>query len=105
MEFQDGPWRWHTLVRVCRSWRHIVFASPRRLDLQLLCTVGTPVRKYLDCWPPTFPIVINYMFLRWPLPSSEDEDSIVAALENPDRVCSIELVATSPLVEKVSGVM
>ncbi|KAH9169742.1 hypothetical protein EDB89DRAFT_1388057 [Lactarius sanguifluus] len=104
-EFPDRPWRWHTLVHVCRSWRHIVFASPRHLDLQLLCTVGTPVRKYLDCWPPTLPIVISYEF-RWnSLPSSEDEDNILTALENPDRVCSIELVGPSSFLEKVSGVM
>ena len=27
---------WQTLVRVCRRWRCIVFASPRRLDHQTL---------------------------------------------------------------------
>ncbi|KAH9168539.1 hypothetical protein EDB89DRAFT_2245129 [Lactarius sanguifluus] len=104
-EFPDRPWKWHTLVHVCRSWRHIVFASPRHLDLQLLCTVGTPVRKYLDCWPPTLPIVISYKFLWHSPPSSEDEDNILTALENPDRVCSIELAAPRSFLEKVSGVM
>ena len=29
---------WQTLVHVCRRWRSIVFGSPRRLDLQLVCT-------------------------------------------------------------------
>jgi len=29
---------WQTLVHVCRRWRCIVFASPRRLDLKLYCT-------------------------------------------------------------------
>ena len=52
-------WIWQTLVQVCQRWRQIVFASPRRLDLQLLCTNGTPVRENLDCWPP-FPIVLHY---------------------------------------------
>ncbi|KAH9968522.1 hypothetical protein BGW80DRAFT_1337992, partial [Lactifluus volemus] len=38
-----GPWKWHRLVHVCRRWRHIIFDSPRSLDLQLFCTYGTPV--------------------------------------------------------------
>ena len=29
---------WQTLVHVCRRWRCVVFASPRRLDLKLHCT-------------------------------------------------------------------
>lgn len=36
---------WHTLVHVCRKWRIIVFGSPRRLDLRLLCTASTPVSE------------------------------------------------------------
>ena len=36
---------WHTLVHVCRHWRNIVFVSPLRLNLQLLCTASTPVRE------------------------------------------------------------
>jgi hypothetical protein len=52
-------WKWHTLVHVCQRWRQIVFASPRRLNLQILCTHGTPVRKNLGIWP-AFPIAIDY---------------------------------------------
>jgi hypothetical protein len=33
---------WQTLVQVCRRWRCLVFASPRRLNLRLVCTPGTP---------------------------------------------------------------
>ncbi|KAI0298749.1 hypothetical protein B0F90DRAFT_1730709, partial [Multifurca ochricompacta] len=51
-------WDWHTLVHVCRRWRQLIFASPRRLELHLLCTSRTPVRRTLDCWP-SFPLVIN----------------------------------------------
>ena len=100
MDSRDGNWRWRTLVHVCRRWRHIVFTSPRRLDLRLLCTTGTPVRKYLDCWPPTFSIAIKYKH-----PFSQDVFNIFVALENPVRVCSIELLATCSLLEKVSRVM
>ena len=38
---------WHTLVHVCRKWRSVVFGSPRRLNLRLLCTKRTPVREML----------------------------------------------------------
>ncbi|KAH8994645.1 hypothetical protein EDB83DRAFT_1023651 [Lactarius deliciosus] len=36
--------KWQILVHVCQRWRRIVFASPRRLDLYLSCSYGTPVR-------------------------------------------------------------
>ena len=52
------PDAWHTLVHVCQRWRYIVFASPYRLNLQLLCTPQRPVKKMLDVWP-ALPIVIN----------------------------------------------
>jgi len=64
---------------VCQRWRNIVFASPRRLNLRLLCTKGRPVKKMLDVWP-TLPIVIM-----------EDADDIITALLHRDRVCQINL--------------
>jgi hypothetical protein len=56
-------WKWHFLVHVCQKWRQIVFASPRRLDLQIFCTNKTPVRKNLGIWP-ALPLVIEYELLR-----------------------------------------
>ncbi|KAH9012100.1 hypothetical protein EDB85DRAFT_1038061 [Lactarius pseudohatsudake] len=56
-------WDWHRLVHVCPRWREIIFSSPRRLNLQLLCTHGTPVRKNLGCWP-LFPIIVDYFTYR-----------------------------------------
>ena len=96
---------WHSLVHVCRRWRHTVFTSPHRLDLTLFCTYGTPVRKNLDCWPP-FPIIMDYSTLsnhRSPAPN--DEDDIIAALEHPDRVRGIKLTVTSSLLAKVAPAM
>ena len=49
---------WHTLGHVCRRWRNVVFASPRRLDLRLFCTESTPVREMLNVWP-SLPIIIK----------------------------------------------
>jgi len=49
---------WKTLVHVCRRWRSIVFAAPLRLDLRLVCTGQTPVRRMLRIWPP-LPIIFR----------------------------------------------
>ena len=56
-------WGWIILVHICRSWRQVVFASPIHLDLKILCTSGTPVRKNIGIWP-ALPIVIIIPRLR-----------------------------------------
>jgi hypothetical protein len=80
---------WMTLVHVCRRWRSIVFQSPRRLNLRLLCTRKTPVRDTLNIWPPL------HLIIRDEDDIFDDErskvDNIIAALEHNDRVCQIEL--------------
>jgi hypothetical protein len=55
--------KWHTLVHVCRRWRDVVFASPRRLNLRLLCR-KRPVREMLDIWP-ALPIEIEDITWRY----------------------------------------
>src|SRR5258708_29476811 len=76
---------WQTLVHVCRKWRHIVFGSPRRLHLQLICSNETPVRETLDIWP-SLPIIMKYFE-----PPMSDVDNILASFERHDRVCQITL--------------
>ncbi|KAH9974484.1 hypothetical protein BGW80DRAFT_182649 [Lactifluus volemus] len=71
---------WSKFVHVCQRWRYIIFASPLRLDLRLLCTDRTPVRKMLDIWPP-LPIEIGYSPI-----DPQAEDNIIAALEHRNRV-------------------
>jgi hypothetical protein len=34
----EAVWDWHILVHVCQRWRQVVFASPLRLNLRILCT-------------------------------------------------------------------
>ena len=75
---------WQTLVHVCREWRHIIFSSPRRLNLQLLCMDTNPVRKMLHIWP-AFPIVV----VTGGDPNEECADNVVAAFEQPGRVSEI----------------
>ena len=105
LEFPCHPVpEWHSLVHVCRRWRQVIFASPHRLDLYLLCEQGTPVRKNLGIWP-AFPIIIHYDYYshRTPKLSSYDEDNIIAALEHPDRVRCLKLPVTSSVMEKVAA--
>ena len=80
------------LAHVCRRWRSVVFQSPRRLNLRLLCTpkrAKTPARNTLDIWLP-LPLVIRDVddIFYGELPGA---DNIIAALEHNDRVGQIEL--------------
>ena len=95
-------WDWHILVHVCRRWRQIIFASPHSLDLKILCTHSTPVKKLLDIWP-AFPIVINYRGSITP----NDEDNIVAALDSKhlERVCFVALHVTGSQLTKIAAMM
>ncbi|KAH9037545.1 hypothetical protein EDB84DRAFT_1138187 [Lactarius hengduanensis] len=97
-------WKWCFLAHVCRRWRQIIFESPQRLNLQIRCTFGTPVREGLGIWPP-IPIAIDF---RSPyddgLPPDE-EDNVMAALEHPGRVCYLRLKATRLQLEKMVTVM
>ena len=82
---------WRNLIHVCRRWRNLVFASPRRLNLRLVCTRIKPVKDMLDIWP-TFPIVIDDQELGRPRRSRmERVGNTIAALEHRDRVCQIIL--------------
>ena len=98
---------WRRLVQVCRKWRQLIFSSPRRLDLYLFCTCGTPVRKSPGLWP-AFPIVIDYInhlyFVKCNLKSlsSNDEKNVNATLEHPDRICYIKLPVTTSLLKHVA---
>ena len=73
---------WQALVHVCWRWRSVVFGSPRRLELKLVCTDKTSVRDTLDVWP-ALPLVIEG--------NTENVDNIVALLECSDRINQIIL--------------
>jgi F-box-like len=73
---------WQSLVHVCRRWRSIVFGSPRRLNLQLVCTPKTSARV-IDVWPPLSLVIQGRL--------TEGVDNIIGVLERRDRVGRIEL--------------
>jgi len=90
---------WQSLVHVCQRWRCLVFASPYRLKLQLVCTPETPARYTLEVWP-VLPLLIQGH-----VPETSDVDDIVAVLEHRHRVCKIDLNVPSSQFEKVSAAM
>jgi hypothetical protein len=87
-------------VHVCRRWRHLVFGSPRRLNLRLFCNPEAPVKDKLNIWPP-LPLLIQGTI------SPSVSDNILAVLGRHDRVSMIDLdyMRTTPEVEKVWAAM
>lgn len=104
MNYLGPTYTWHRLVHVCQRWRHVVFASPSRLGLHIVCTETTPVRELLDIWPP-LPIVIRY----WLYSTSNSTFPILNAittLEHHDRICQIQLShLTRPLLDMLATAM
>jgi hypothetical protein len=91
-------------MHICRKWRHIVFASHRALHLRLFCTHRKPVLKTLDSWP-ALPIVVQYGgFPALDPPAPEDDDNIMTALVQSDRVVSVHLTITTSLLEKLYSI-
>ena len=101
---RDTPRFWPRLAWVCQKWRQIVFTSPLSLDLRLYCTYGTPVLKTLDVWS-RLPIIVRYGgFPNFDPPALNDDDNIIAALKQFDRVCSIGLTVTKSLLKQLSAI-
>jgi hypothetical protein len=91
---------WQSLVHVCRGWRSLVFGSPQRLNLRLVCTPRTLARKSLDVWPAL------RLLIQGTIISTSSVDSIVVALGHSDRVFRIDLLVTGgPQWDKVSTTM
>jgi len=92
---------WQTLVHVCRRFRCIVFASPRRLDLKLYCTRQRSVNsKTLDIWP-ELPIVL-YAHMSF----KGGVTNLIAALRHYNRVCKIDYFEDfhDPFFEKIAAI-
>jgi hypothetical protein len=97
------PWKWVRLTHVCRKWRRLVFASPLRLNLLIICEEGIPVRKNLCIWP-TIPIIMHYGHYQCGIQSS-DENNVFAALEHPDRLCRVRLTVKGSQLRKIAEIL
>src|SRR6266850_2622296 len=95
-------WRWQALIQVCRRWRCVIFGSPLRLDLQLVCTDKTPMRTSLDIWPP-FPIIISCRYKA----GQKSLENVIAAVEHGhDRISHISIYdINGSALEKLAAAM
>jgi hypothetical protein len=94
---------WETLTKVCRRWRYIILASPRRLDLRLHCSEKTPTKRLLDIWPP-FPITLD-CFSTVTM-DDKNVENVIAALERHDRTSMIFILGhNGSTLEKLFAVM
>ena len=88
-----GPWSetkiriqaWQSLVHVCQRWRTLVLESPRRLNLQLLCTPETPIKDIMDVWPAALPLIVKGSM------SVSRTNNVITALGQNNRVCRVSL--------------
>jgi len=96
----DERW-WYQLAHICRRWRNLILESPSYLGLCLVCTYGTPVADMLAHSPP-LPLVIDYFDSHGnPDITAEDEEGILLALEQRNRVRSVRLEMPIPNLRKV----
>ena len=91
---------WHTLVHVCHKWRCVVFASPKRLNLRLLCNENRLLKNMLDLWPSSLPLVISDSALRRTRLELEGAKIIIAALKHRNRISTIDLSGVLALLPK-----
>jgi len=89
---------WCKLSHVCRGWRHLVHSSAFRLDMQILCTNGTPTVETLDHLP-TLPLFIDYRDTTVAI-TRQDELAIRHALLLRDRVRHIDLHLPHSILHK-----
>jgi len=100
----DSMQKWRMLTQVCRRWRHLVFGSPLRLNLRVVCTSTTPTRRSLDIWPP-FPITV-LLSPSFPAVDENGVENIIAALERRGRVSQIYIPdINGPALQKLTAVM
>ena len=81
---------WHKLAHVCRRWRNLILGSASYLRLCLYCTKGTPIADMLAHSPP-LPLVIEYDYYEDSDIAAEDEECLILALEQRNRILRIRL--------------
>jgi F-box-like len=90
-------WMWKPLVHVCKRWRRIIFASPKYLQLVLLCNGRTLLTESLDLWP-LLPIMISFSST-----DMGDQENVIVAFQHRDRIIDIEFSdITTSMLETIS---
>ena len=80
---------WCRLAHVCQRWRNVILGSASYLSVSLLCTNGTRVADMLAHSIP-LPLVIDYSDKYHDI-TAEDEEGMVLALKQRDRVRRVRL--------------
>jgi hypothetical protein len=101
-EWALGRW-WYTLAHVCQRWRNVILGSASYLGLSLVCTKGTPVADMLAHSPP-LPLLIDHYFDSHNI-SAEDEEGIILALKQRDRVRRVRLMMPPTNLQNLFAVM
>ena len=100
---QGGEWDrerwWYKLAHVCRRWRCLILMSASHLGLSLFCTYGISVADMLAHSPP-LPLVIDYIGEARDI-TAEEEEKIILALRQCDRVRRIRLLMPVPILQKL----
>src|SRR5216684_6922219 len=99
-----GEWNrerwWYKLVQVCHRWRYLILQSASHLCLSLVCAPGTPVTDMLAHSPP-LPLIINYFDGENNDINAKDEEGLIYALQQRNRVRRIRIRKTIPILEKL----
>ena len=97
--WQMSDMTWLRLVHVCQKWRSIVFASPRFLDLRIVCGPGKRM-ELMSIWPP-LPIVFGNGE-EGPTPEDSYFD---AAIMHRNRICEIDFHLMTWQFQRLASVM
>ena len=84
-----GRW-WYRLAHVCQRWRYLLLGSASYLGISLVCTYGTPVADMLARSPP-LPLIVDYFEENRDI-TAKDEEQIIIALKQRDRVSRVRLM-------------
>ena len=96
--WEHGLW-WYKLVHVCKRWRSLILGSASYLGLCLVCTKGMPVADMLTHSPP-LPLAVDYYYEDYNM-TLKDEEGLILALEQRDRVHRIRLRMAVPNLRRL----
>ena len=93
-----GRW-WYKLAQVCQRWRNLIFGSASYLGLALVCARGTPITDMLAHSPP-LPLVVDFFDDNFDI-TAEDEEGVILALNQRDRVHRVRLCILASSLQKI----